>query len=467
MKILCPHCGVKGSADDSYCDRKVKCPKCKETFRVQAEMALAVDGPPLPVPESQNDLSRDLDSGGIEATAETIVEEKQEEVAQQDDDFDWSDLAAEIDQQITDGAPEDKSTDAEQELDGLLAELTAVEEEPGPAPIANLSESVVEVDEENKVDDSPGEPEEPASDPADSEVPVEVEPYGLDKEQCWQCGKEDSVGEPFIAKDGRLYCTNCLPEEDIEEDDAEVLMPPGLPEDESGQKEESGATNQSGSAIPYFKFSIGEAIRKAWAETKGAKGSIWAGSAIMYLVLLVLVAGGTFLLPTNYEQLPGAVGIMATVIFQVLIDVLAVLFTAGLLYIGIRKVAGDPISWRMIGRGFSCAGKIILATILQTILVTIGFLLLILPGIYLTVGYVMTIPLIVDKDMTPWQAMETSRKAIHRVWWKIFGLFLVMGVICLISLVPLGLGLIWVWPMWIILAGVVYRYLFGGERKSG
>jgi uncharacterized membrane protein len=120
----------------------------------------------------------------------------------------------------------------------------------------------------------------------------------------------------------------------------------------------------------------------------------------------------------------------------------------------------------MIFKGFSYAAKIIVATIMQSILVAIGFLLLILPGIYLAVGYTMTIPLIIDKGLSPWQAMEMSRKAVHKVWWKVAGLFSVMGLIYLGSLIPLGIGLIWTWPMFIILVGVVYRFLFGKENKT-
>lgn len=44
MKLHCPHCGVKGSADDSYVGRKVKCPKCQGVFDVLADMA---SGPPV------------------------------------------------------------------------------------------------------------------------------------------------------------------------------------------------------------------------------------------------------------------------------------------------------------------------------------------------------------------------------------------------------------------------------------
>ncbi len=40
MKLHCPHCGVKGSAEDSYSGRKVKCPKCQGVFTVEPDMGL-------------------------------------------------------------------------------------------------------------------------------------------------------------------------------------------------------------------------------------------------------------------------------------------------------------------------------------------------------------------------------------------------------------------------------------------
>jgi len=39
MKLLCPHCGVKGSAEDLYSGRTVKCPKCQGVFEVKPDMA--------------------------------------------------------------------------------------------------------------------------------------------------------------------------------------------------------------------------------------------------------------------------------------------------------------------------------------------------------------------------------------------------------------------------------------------
>jgi uncharacterized membrane protein len=214
-------------------------------------------------------------------------------------------------------------------------------------------------------------------------------------------------------------------------------------------------------------FSLGEVIGEAWAKTKGAKRTIWAGTAVMYGVILVIVGGGTLLLPPLGDGQANATGMVGNVLFQVVIDVLSVLFTAGLLFMGMRQAAGKSISWQMIFNGFSGAAQIILAAILQFILVSLGFLLLVLPGIYLVVGYALTIPLIIDKGLSPWQAMEMSRKAIHKIWWKMAGLFVVVGLILLVSLLALGLGLIWTWPMFIVLAGVVYRHIFGDLEKVG
>jgi uncharacterized membrane protein len=89
---------------------------------------------------------------------------------------------------------------------------------------------------------------------------------------------------------------------------------------------------------------------------------------------------------------------------------------------------------------FSYSLPIIIATFFSSLLVVLGFMLLVLPGIYLSIAYVFTLQLIIEKDMDFWQAMETSRKAVHQHWFKIFFIYALVGIIYLISLIPLGLG---------------------------
>jgi len=206
-------------------------------------------------------------------------------------------------------------------------------------------------------------------------------------------------------------------------------------------------------------------IKDAWVETRGAKASIWAGSSVMYLVMFIAAVAGTFLMPALGLDMSTTTGMAINVAVQGLLSVISIVFTAGLLYMGVRKAAGDIISWKMVFTGFSFTGQIILATVLQAILVGLGFLLLVLPGIYLTIGYGLTLPLILDRKMSAWEAMETSRKAIHMVWWKVAGVLFLMGFIYAVSAIPLGIGLIWTVPMFVVLAGVVYRCLFGVGEK--
>lgn len=34
MKLICPHCGLKGTADDTLFAKKIRCPQCRQVFRL-------------------------------------------------------------------------------------------------------------------------------------------------------------------------------------------------------------------------------------------------------------------------------------------------------------------------------------------------------------------------------------------------------------------------------------------------
>jgi len=359
----------------------------------------------------------------------------------------------------------DTAEEVVEEEDSSLATLTAPEavmplfageetSEPAEAEevMSFADADLPEVDEEDEPDVIIGDTD---------DVAVEDEPYGIDKEQCWQCGKKDSVGEPFVAIDGRLYCTDCSPGEEPEET---VVAAPAIAPDaklhaEDIPEEEMGIDEETSDLKPVF--TVGGVIKEAWEKLKGVKGPVWAASAVMYLLLIVLVAGGSLLLPSSEIGAESLASFIPSALFQFVTQALYMIFMGGLLFMGIRHVAGDKVSWKMIFHGFSFTGKIVVVTILQSILITIGFIFLILPGIYLTIGYAMAIPLIVDKNLSPWQALETSRKAVHKVWWRVAGIGFVTCLLFTVAAIPLGIGLIWVWPLALVISGVVYHRLFG------
>ena len=132
MKIHCPHCGVKGSTEDSYNGRKVKCPKCTTIFEVKQDMAV--------------DLSED-------SSSVSAMDLETDSPPNQENPLDWADIASEIDLNLGDEEEGEESrenlTTTPVELDDVVEPLdkpveeidlsSSLEEQANPASKAETS----------------------------------------------------------------------------------------------------------------------------------------------------------------------------------------------------------------------------------------------------------------------------------------------------------------------------------------
>ncbi len=64
--------------------------------------------------------------------------------------------------------------------------------------------------------------------------------------------------------------------------------------------------------------------------------------------------------------------------------------------------------------------QLALLEVVSSILITIGLILLIIPGIYLVVSYFFALMFVVDQGLDFWPAMETSRRSVQTRWFKIW-----------------------------------------------
>lgn len=213
-----------------------------------------------------------------------------------------------------------------------------------------------------------------------------------------------------------------------------------------------------------YDFNIGDLISEAWQRTKGTKGIIIGGFIVFYVVLLVasFVFGGIFGLIglTGGDEL-GMAAIIAQMLIGIFASALAYPFMAGINMVGIRRAADQPISFNEIFSHFGRTVPLLITAVVMMVLVYLGLILLIIPGLYLSIAYMLAIPLVVERGLSPWQALEASRKAITQHWFKVFGLFLLLGLIVGLSAIPLGIGLVWTIPLMIIAMGILYRTIFG------
>jgi hypothetical protein len=192
---------------------------------------------------------------------------------------------------------------------------------------------------------------------------------------------------------------------------------------------------------------IGSAVSRGWALVM-ANLPVLAGATVLAWAIGV----GLGFLPI----IGWAVGVL-----------LGSVLHAGVFYMYIRRIRGEQVELGDMFAGFNIAlVPLIIAGLLVSALVTIGMVLCILPGVYLLVGYLFALPLIVDKKLDFWPAMEVSRQVVHKHWWAMFMLALVLLLILCAGALACGLGLIVAIPVALAALAYVYEDLFGPRAAS-
>ncbi len=206
-----------------------------------------------------------------------------------------------------------------------------------------------------------------------------------------------------------------------------------------------------------YPYQIGEVLSEAWEKTKGLKGSVILGIIIFYLIIIAITA-----VSMGLSMLSNSIAI--SILTNLVTTAISLPITVGLLMMGINRSIDRQVSFSMIFNYFSFLIPLLLASLLMYLLIILGLLLLILPGIYLIVAFSFALPLIVERKMGIWEALQTSRKAVTHKWFSFFGFGLLYFVIVFISAIPAGIGLIWTLPMGHAAYGILYRNMFGVEK---
>jgi hypothetical protein len=135
--------------------------------------------------------------------------------------------------------------------------------------------------------------------------------------------------------------------------------------------------------------------------------------------------------------------------------------SAGYALAAFRLLSGQPIEFADFFKGFNYFLPLFLASLAGGFIVSIGFVLLIIPGIYLAVAYMFTTYFIIDYRMEFWQALETSRKIITKNWFAFFGFAFALFAINLLGGLALGVGLLVSIPVTACAAAIAYKDIIG------
>jgi uncharacterized membrane protein len=90
----------------------------------------------------------------------------------------------------------------------------------------------------------------------------------------------------------------------------------------------------------------------------------------------------------------------------------------------------------------------VLAAIKSTLSISLPVLLIcLIPVTYLAVSWKFTLPLIIDRQMDFWSAMEASRKMVSKHWWQVFGLVILVGLVNVAGLLLCCVGILLTLPI--------------------
>jgi len=232
-------------------------------------------------------------------------------------------------------------------------------------------------------------------------------------------------------------------------------------------RSERGSGNFEDAIAGNIEVSMLGTLGEAWRDLKGFKLKCLIATVIWFVIYLVAA----------FISVPIMIGLtsigadkQAASMIGSLLQTIAIAATmpmiVGITIMGIRHAQKKNVSSGSVFHYFNRIPATILWYILMTLMIVLGFILLVIPGIYLSFAYMFSLPLMIEKDLTAWQALEVSRKAVTRIWFRATGFLLLVMILLTLGIILLGIPLIWIVPWTTLAYAMLYFKLFGAEAQT-
>jgi hypothetical protein len=229
-----------------------------------------------------------------------------------------------------------------------------------------------------------------------------------------------------------------------------------------------------GAVKGHFTIDVKNILQEAWKITLLSRISINLGLLFIFILAMVVsfIASdflGGFEVVMQDPQ--------AAMILNVLVTLLIWPFMAGIEMMGVLHSVGFKTQPKLIFSFFKRASWVAICALLTSLFISIGIQLFILPGIFLAVALSLAVPLVVEKQLSPIQAIILSIKALRFQWFKIFAIYmslisaLVVALLPLVALAGSSFGIVggvvfffalsYLAPWYYNVKGILYREIFG------
>ncbi|MFO1475783.1 MAG: glycerophosphoryl diester phosphodiesterase membrane domain-containing protein [Verrucomicrobiota bacterium] len=237
-----------------------------------------------------------------------------------------------------------------------------------------------------------------------------------------------------------------------------------------------------------YTLDIGNCFSGAWNVLKEKFGVIFGGVLIYMGIVLAIVLFG--MIPI--------IGIL----FSLANVVVAGPLEGGLFYLVLRCIRGEPAAPGDVLAGFRsgfvqlflaklvtgllaalCMLPAVVASIIlvlphvvhkepvppgTALLMIVIALICMIPAMLLQVNWIFALPLIIDRQLTFWPAMQASWKMVLRHWWQVFALVVLVGLMNVGGLLLCCAGMLFTVPLGVAALMYAYETIFSrsGPRAS-
>jgi hypothetical protein len=203
-----------------------------------------------------------------------------------------------------------------------------------------------------------------------------------------------------------------------------------------------------------YSLEIGSYFSRGWDLFKQ-----YALPFIGFLLLTVLIG-------IIASRLPAPLGADERGRGGIVNGLLSPIFSAGMYIVAFKLAKGQNVSFGDFFRGFNNFLQIFVLSLVSGLLIALGFVLLVIPGIYLAVSYFFALSLLIEKRFDFWTALETSRKLVTKRWFSFLGFGLLLFLLNLGGVLLCGVGVLITAPWTVCTIVAAYEDIIGFNGSS-
>jgi uncharacterized membrane protein len=151
---------------------------------------------------------------------------------------------------------------------------------------------------------------------------------------------------------------------------------------------------------------------------------------------------------------------------SIILNVLQPALIAGAVLVANELYRGNSPDFSMFFQGFKYFLPLMLLGIVSSLLIIVGLIFLIVPGVYLAIAYSFANMFILFLGYEFWPAMELSRKIITKNWWQFFSFMLLMLAINVAGVLACGVGVVFAAPITSCMTYCAFEDIVGGAIRS-